>query len=126
MPIRQYIDDLNEYERGVYTADLLRECAAFGITADLTNSETMCRTVIRLAFASVADTVIIPYWDVLAMGGEARMNLPSTVSDKNWSWRFVKEDFSEDSLNFLSDEAQNTDRVNKNQNRNDTTVTVKS
>ena len=126
MPIRQYIDDLNEYERGVYTADLLRECAAFGITADLTNSETMCRTVIRLAFASVADTVIIPYWDVLAMGGEARMNLPSTVSDKNWSWRFVKEDFSEDSLNFLSDEAQNTDRVNKNQNRNDTAITVKS
>lgn len=35
------------------------------------------------------------------MGGEARINLPSTVSDKNWSWRFVKEDFDTKTKEFL-------------------------
>ena len=31
------------------------------------------------------------------------INLPSTVSDKNWSWRFVKEDFDEKTKEFLRD-----------------------
>ena len=37
------------------------------------------------------------------MGGEARINLPSTVSDRNWSWRFVKEDFDKKTKEFLRD-----------------------
>ncbi|MCC6629167.1 MAG: 4-alpha-glucanotransferase [Chloroflexi bacterium] len=41
---------------------------------------------IRLALASVADTVIVPLQDVLSLGSEARMNLPGDPSG-NWSWR---------------------------------------
>ena len=38
------------------------------------------------AFMSSADTCIIPMQDVYRLGGEARMNTPSTIGS-NWSWR---------------------------------------
>ena len=43
--------------------------------------------MIRAAFASVADTAIIPMQDILGLDSEHRMNLPATESG-NWSWRF--------------------------------------
>ncbi|MGM0366174.1 MAG: 4-alpha-glucanotransferase [Actinomycetota bacterium] len=42
--------------------------------------------LIRLAMASVADTSIIPMQDILGLGNQARMNLPSTTGN-NWKWR---------------------------------------
>lgn len=41
---------------------------------------------IRAALSSVADTAIIPMQDYLGLGGEARINLPSTLGG-NWVWR---------------------------------------
>ncbi len=43
--------------------------------------------LIRIAFSSVANQVILPMQDVLGLGNEARMNLPSTIAD-NWQWRY--------------------------------------
>jgi 4-alpha-glucanotransferase len=45
---------------------------------------------IRAAFASVADTAIVPLQDVLGLGSEARMNLPAS-QEGNWTWRFRSE-----------------------------------
>ncbi|MCR5717044.1 MAG: 4-alpha-glucanotransferase [Lachnospiraceae bacterium] len=45
---------------------------------------------IRVAFMSVADTVIIPMQDYLNLGDEARMNQPSTLGG-NWMWRMKKD-----------------------------------
>jgi 4-alpha-glucanotransferase len=42
--------------------------------------------MIRVALASVADTVIVPLQDVLGLGSTARMNQPGT-SAQNWQWR---------------------------------------
>ncbi len=42
--------------------------------------------ILRLAYASVADTVIFQMQDILGLGDKARMNVPSTVG-KNWKWR---------------------------------------
>ncbi|HKC62490.1 MAG TPA: 4-alpha-glucanotransferase, partial [Pyrinomonadaceae bacterium] len=42
---------------------------------------------IRAILSSVADTAIIPLQDVLGLGTESRMNLPSTT-DGNWAWRY--------------------------------------
>lgn len=42
--------------------------------------------LIRAAMASVADTAIIPFQDVLGLSSEARMNLPASQSG-NWIWR---------------------------------------
>jgi 4-alpha-glucanotransferase len=35
----------------------------------------------------VADTAIVPLQDVLALGSEARVNLPGKP-DGNWAWRY--------------------------------------
>jgi 4-alpha-glucanotransferase len=43
--------------------------------------------LIRLAMSSVADTAIVPLQDVLALGSDARMNVPGRPAG-NWSWRF--------------------------------------
>jgi 4-alpha-glucanotransferase len=42
---------------------------------------------IRAAMGSVADLVVVPLQDVLALGSEARMNYPGRATG-NWSWRF--------------------------------------
>lgn len=46
-------------------------------------------TMIRLAYASVADTAIVPLQDVLGLGAEARMNTPATIAG-NWDWRLAE------------------------------------
>ena len=50
---------------------------------------------IRAAFSSVADTAIVPLQDVLGLGNEGRMNLPSSYSG-NWNWRCKQSDFTEE------------------------------
>ena len=45
--------------------------------------------MIRLAWASVAHTVITTIQDLLRLGHEARFNLPSTVGAPNWCWRLL-------------------------------------
>ncbi len=49
--------------------------------------EDLTFKLIKTAYASVADIVIIPMQDILNLGGEARMNFPSTLGG-NWTWRF--------------------------------------
>lgn len=49
--------------------------------------------LIRCAWASVAYTAIAPMQDVLALGGDARMNLPGTTIN-NWQWRMKDQDIS--------------------------------
>jgi 4-alpha-glucanotransferase len=44
-------------------------------------------TMIRLAMASVADTVVVPLQDLLGLGTEARTNVPGRAKG-NWSWRY--------------------------------------
>jgi len=42
----------------------------------------------RLAYASVANMVILPLQDVLGLDGNARMNKPSS-GENNWAWRLL-------------------------------------
>lgn len=57
---------------------------------------------IRAAFSSVADTAIVPMQDILGLGNEGRMNLPSTYSG-NWNWRCQQKDFSDKLARKLKD-----------------------
>jgi 4-alpha-glucanotransferase len=40
----------------------------------------------RSCLGSVAQLVVVPAQDLLALGSEARLNTPGTVAG-NWSWR---------------------------------------
>jgi 4-alpha-glucanotransferase len=44
------------------------------------------KALVRLAWASVADTAIVPFQDILDLGSAARFNTPGTTSG-NWRWR---------------------------------------
>lgn len=50
---------------------------------------------IRLAMASVAELCIIPLQDYLALGSDARINIPSTVGS-NWRWRLREGEFTKE------------------------------
>jgi 4-alpha-glucanotransferase len=50
------------------------------------SSEGVVWPLIRAASTSVADTCLFPVQDILELGSEARMNVPSR-SDDNWGWR---------------------------------------
>ena len=52
------------------------------------NESDIAWAMIGALESSVADTVIVPLQDVLNLGSEARMNVPSRP-DGNWAWRFL-------------------------------------
>ncbi len=54
------------------------------------SGKDICDKMIRTALGSVADTAVIPMQDILGLGGEARMNVPSTLGT-NWKWRMKKD-----------------------------------
>ena len=51
------------------------------------DAEGMNWAFIRAAEASIADLCVVPLQDVLGLGSEARMNVPSRA-DGNWTWRY--------------------------------------
>ncbi len=49
-------------------------------------AENVNWVLIKLAYSSVAKTVIIPIQDILGLDEKARMNTPASA-EKNWNWR---------------------------------------
>ena len=77
---RQYhIAFLNQY-LGRHVIDECMNCEQF-------IDENNMLSIIQLAMSSVAFLCVIPMQDILALGTEARMNIPGTV-ENNWLWRF--------------------------------------
>ena len=56
-----------------------------------TEPENISERLMRVAYDSMSDLVIIPMQDVLNLDSEAKMNLPGTV-EGNWMWR-LDEDY---------------------------------
>lgn len=50
---------------------------------------------VRLALSSVAKLAVIPVQDYLGLGGEARINTPSTLGE-NWRWRMLSGEISDE------------------------------
>lgn len=64
------------------------------------SAEPAHRAMMRLVFASPANTAVVPLQDVLGLGTEARMNVPGTATG-NWRWRARMDDFANDGGAFL-------------------------
>ena len=93
---RQFIDDLSEKEKKLMLDILEDECKKFGVPfARKLSNEKLAAIICELNFASKAKTAIIPIMDLFALGKEARINFPSTLSDDNWSWRMDENLFKE-------------------------------
>lgn len=57
--------------------------------------------MIRLAYSSVCNTVIIPIQDIQQLGSDCRMNVPG-VPTGNWEWRFTKDMITDDMIDGLN------------------------
>lgn len=64
--------------------------------------EKLISSVIRMAYASIADTVIIQMQDILEKDNTARMNLPSTIG-QNWRWRMKQGEFTREKIAWLKE-----------------------
>ena len=64
------------------------------------DKEDLVDNLIRCAYSSVADTVIIQMQDLLKKDNSARMNLPSTIGT-NWKWRMQEGEFTREIRNML-------------------------
>lgn len=71
------------YDKEADPEDISRLASYVGREIDGLNVH---REMCRLALMSVADTAILPVQDLLGLGQEARMNLPSQ-KEGNWMWR---------------------------------------
>jgi 4-alpha-glucanotransferase len=67
-------------------------------------------SLIRAALASPACLAVAPIQDVLGLGSEARMNVPS-LSDGNWTWRLAPGAVTTDLSKRLAHLVEVTDRV---------------
>lgn len=78
--------------------------------------------MVRAAFDSIARMAIVPLQDVLGLGSDARMNIPSR-SDGNWGWRFqpgvLKRDLEDKlaALSGISDRAPRPSDAREKSNR---------
>lgn len=82
------------WERERMLGDLRSECVKAGVPLRASSDRAVCRTVVKLLYASPAAAVIVPLQDVLYLDDEARLNRPSVVTESNWSFRFHRSDFS--------------------------------
>ncbi len=102
-PLLGYLKGLNSSALNLYKQSLLRQCKLFNVEYDVENLEDIVKTTIKLTYADVSNTAIIPLQDLLCLGNEARINTPSQVDGKNWVWRSVKSDYSDEVSNFIKD-----------------------
>jgi len=85
----------NDTTVGWYTTTSSEKEQDFARRYMAVNGSDIAWDMIRLGWASVADTAITTVQDLLSLGHESRMNTPSTVGPQNWSWRFCNGDLSD-------------------------------
>ena len=73
------------------------------------DAQSISWEMIRLAMASVADTAIIPFQDLLGLGEEARINHPARRGG-NWRWRLTSRQLAEAPSERLADITHNYGR----------------
>jgi 4-alpha-glucanotransferase len=80
----------NDTTRGYFEKAKTETNDIYSFTRQYLNyfGENICGELIRAAYASPANIVIIPLQDVLNLGSEARMNFPGRLGG-NWTWRYV-------------------------------------
>lgn len=80
----------NETTRGFLESECKKNSGIYEWTQKYLNyyGDNMTYELIRTAYASVANIVVIPLQDILNLDNSARMNLPGTLGG-NWTWRFT-------------------------------------
>ncbi len=57
--------------------------------------------MLRLAFSSIAGVALFPMQDLLGWGSDCRFNIPGTIDENNWSWRFEESELKQEYIDRL-------------------------
>jgi len=79
---KSWFNNLDE-EKRKYVSDYVK----------IRKNETPSWELAKEAWASTADTAVIPMQDILNLDNKSRMNTPATTGE-NWKWRINKEDIN--------------------------------
>ncbi len=77
--------------------DYIRKYLGIGKKSDF---DKIIKEMIRIAYMSTANTAIFQIQDVLCLGNEARMNMPSTIGT-NWRFRMKKDELKKEKIKEL-------------------------
>jgi 4-alpha-glucanotransferase len=102
----------NDTTVGWYTKSSVEKEQDFARRYMAVNGSDIAWDLIRLGWASIADSAITTVQDLLSLNHDARMNTPSTVGPHNWSWRFCNGDLSEDIVDRLYEITNIYNRLN--------------
>ena len=108
--LRSFIENMDKSNRKAFTKEMEKQCLQADVAYINETIEDEVESVIRLLLSSKADTVIIPMHDVLCLGEEARLNAPSTVSNRNWTFRFTRNDLKRRKAAWLKEMTMEYDR----------------
>lgn len=72
--------------------------------------EAMSRKMVRFVLASKASVAIVPLFDVLNLGSQARLNTPGTVGSPNWEWRISSFKAVYDQVDWVKEAMQSSGR----------------
>lgn len=101
MPLRGYLESASQDEVNRFREDVRRQCEIFHIDYRADTIRDLVLTVDTLCYASPCMAAILPLQDLLASGAESRLNLPSSLSDKNWTYRCSSYDFNDSLRSFI-------------------------
>lgn len=77
--------------------------------------------IIRTAYSSVSDYAIIQMQDILGLGSEARMNIPSTLGG-NWCWRMDENAITKQLANKLKKMSKTYGRLEDNESMSENKI----
>ena len=105
-PLLSYLSNMDSQDLETFKKDVKKECELFHVDYHDETLKDLVRCVVSLCYASPCKLAIVPMSDVIPFGKEARLNTPSLLSDSNWSFRYLEEDFSEEVRLFLKENIQ--------------------
>ncbi|MFT2720162.1 4-alpha-glucanotransferase [Deinococcus sp. A31D244] len=101
----------NDTTRGWWVHATEQEKHNFRVyTSSDPTEDTFAAQLTRMAFESRAALAVVPLQDLLNLSTDARMNLPGTTGDHNWTWRYRAADLRPDIATTLWELTESTGR----------------
>ncbi len=86
-------DNSNDWDRANLLMGVNRSLKKMNINRQVSDKASFVKAVIELGYKSKSQAFIVPIQDVFGLSSEYRINVPGTISEKNWSVRIAKKHF---------------------------------
>lgn len=107
------IANMSEWDYNNLVKGVANSLEVMNVRKTLKNNLSLAKAITELGMKSRADLFVMPYQDVLLKDSEYRINIPGTVSGRNFSVRFDKKDFSHKTAERLKKLTEKYNRIPK-------------